>query len=194
MIFMLYLIFIKNNKSSHTLFVCVCYVFQVLRCVDKQGILSWPSPNPEKILILSKSTSSQATEAKEAKKLKRVGLKDAIQVNRCIFGLKWVCFMSRNISKDLIWCLYSQDPLTVQSADVKFVGGSGSVQFDDTCWERHAPYLRPLGLAVQLVLCDPGVTTRILRPSDHLTHAALACTRPPCQPVRPPWGLCQGFR
>ncbi|KAL0204223.1 hypothetical protein M9458_002241, partial [Cirrhinus mrigala] len=64
------------------------------------------------------------------------------------------------------------------------------VQFDDTCWQRHAPSLRPLGLAVQLVLCDPGVATRMLRLSDHLTHAALVRTRPPCQPVRPPWGLC----
>ncbi len=89
---MLYLIFIKNNKSSHTLFVCVCYVFHVLRCVDKQGVLSWPSPNPEKILFFSKSTSSQATDAKEAKKLKRVGLKDAIQVNLMYIRIKMSLF------------------------------------------------------------------------------------------------------
>lgn len=30
-------------------------------------------------------------------------------------------------SLGLIWCLYSQDPLTLQSRDVEFVGGSGSV-------------------------------------------------------------------
>lgn len=64
------------------------------------------------------------------------------------------------------------------------------VQFDDTCWQRHAASLRPLGLAVQLALCDPQISTRMLRLSDHLTHAALVCTRPPCQPVRPPWSLC----
>ncbi|XP_049325434.1 transmembrane protein 94-like [Astyanax mexicanus] len=65
------------------------------------------------------------------------------------------------------------------------------VQFDDMQWERHAPSLRPLGLAVQLLLCDPVVAARVLRLSDHLTHAALLRTRPPCQPVRPPWGLYQ---
>ncbi|TTE66781.1 Transmembrane protein 94 [Bagarius yarrelli] len=65
------------------------------------------------------------------------------------------------------------------------------VQFDDMQWERHAPSLRPLGLAIQLLLGDATVATRMLRLTDHLTHAALLRTRPPCQPVRPPWGLCQ---
>lgn len=87
---MLHLIFIKNNKS-HKLFVCVfgcVYVFQVLCCVDKQGILSWPSPNPEKILFFSKSTSSQETERQRQKERERdkemeeVGLQDAIQVKK----------------------------------------------------------------------------------------------------------------
>ncbi|KAL0204224.1 hypothetical protein M9458_002242, partial [Cirrhinus mrigala] len=52
-----------------------------------QGILSWPSPNPEKILFFSKSTSSQETDRQRQKETKRerdkeaeeVGLKDAIQ-------------------------------------------------------------------------------------------------------------------
>lgn len=63
-------------------------VLQVLCCVDKQGILSWPSPNPEKILFFSKSASSQETERqrqKEAKKDKdaeEVGLKDPVQVKK----------------------------------------------------------------------------------------------------------------
>ncbi|KAG7315576.1 hypothetical protein KOW79_020442 [Hemibagrus wyckioides] len=65
------------------------------------------------------------------------------------------------------------------------------VQFDDMQWERYAPSLRPLGLAIQLLLGNATVATRVLRLSDHLTHAALLRTRPPCQPVRPPWGLCQ---
>ncbi|XP_030634876.1 transmembrane protein 94-like [Chanos chanos] len=65
------------------------------------------------------------------------------------------------------------------------------VQFDDMRWRRHASSLRPLGLALQLALRDPGVVTRILSLSDHLTHAALLRTCPPCQPVSPPWGLCQ---
>lgn len=63
------------------------------------------------------------------------------------------------------------------------------VQFDDRQWQRHTPSLRPLGLAVQLLLSDPVVADRVLRLSDHLTHAALLRTHPPCQPVRPPWGL-----
>ncbi|KAL7852969.1 hypothetical protein SRHO_G00187540 [Serrasalmus rhombeus] len=65
------------------------------------------------------------------------------------------------------------------------------VQFDDMQWQRHAPSLQPLGLAVQLLLSNPVVAARILHLSDHLTHAALLRTRPPCQPVRPPWGLYQ---
>lgn len=50
--------------------MCLCgciYVFQVLCCVDKQGILSWPSPNPENILFFSKVhliTRDRQTEAK----------------------------------------------------------------------------------------------------------------------------------
>ncbi|RXN30570.1 transmembrane 94-like protein [Labeo rohita] len=146
----------------------------VLCCVDKQGILSWPSPNPEKILFFSKSTSSQETDRQRQKETKRerdkdaeeVGLKDAIQI-RSLCSLQ---MLSLSVGQ-------------AQCNDTR-------VQFDDTCWQRHAPSLRPLGLAVQLVLCDPGVATRMLRLSDHLTHAALVRTRPPCQPVRPPWGLC----
>ncbi|ROI62438.1 Transmembrane protein 94 [Anabarilius grahami] len=146
----------------------------VLCCVDKQGILSWPSPNPEKILFFSKSASSQETERqrqKEAKKEKdkdeeEVGLKDPAQI-RSLCSLEMLSLSVGQAQCDDTW-----------------------VQFDDTCWQRHAPSLRPLGLAVQLVLCDPGVATRMLRLSDHLTHAALVRTRPPCQPVCPPWGLC----
>ncbi|XP_073698786.1 transmembrane protein 94-like [Garra rufa] len=146
----------------------------VLCCVDKQGILSWPSPNPEKILFFSKSTSSQETDRQRQKDAKRerdketeeFGLRDAIQI-RSLCSLQ---MLSLSVAQ-------------AQCDDTQ-------VQFDDTCWQRHAPSLRPLGLAVQLVLCDPGVATRMLRLSDHLTHAALVRTRPPCQPVRPPWGLC----
>ncbi|KAK2908555.1 hypothetical protein Q8A67_004392 [Cirrhinus molitorella] len=146
----------------------------VLCCVDKQGILSWPSPNPEKILFFSKSTTSQETDRQRQKDAKKerdketeeVSLKEAIQI-RSLCSLQ---MLSLSVGQ-------------AQCDDTR-------VQFDDTCWQRHAPSLRPLGLAVQLVLCDPGVATRILRLSDHLTHAALVRTRPPCQPVRPPWGLC----
>ncbi|XP_046898249.1 transmembrane protein 94-like [Hypomesus transpacificus] len=34
--------------------MCVCV--EVLCCVDKQGVLSWPSPNPDKVLFFSKHT------------------------------------------------------------------------------------------------------------------------------------------
>uniref|UniRef100_A0A8C1PEG7 Transmembrane protein 94 n=1 Tax=Cyprinus carpio TaxID=7962 RepID=A0A8C1PEG7_CYPCA len=158
----------------------------VLCCVDKQGILSWPSPNPEKILFFSKSTSSQETERQRQKERERdketeeVGLQDSAftshhKVSSDVFILK-----IRSI------CSLQMLSLSVGQAQCD----DSRVQFDDACWQRHAPSLRPLGLAVQLVLCDPGVATRILRLSDHLTHAALVHTRPPCQPVRPPWGLC----
>lgn len=33
---------------------CECFVcMQVLCCVDKQGILSWPNPSPETVLFFS---------------------------------------------------------------------------------------------------------------------------------------------
>ncbi|XP_016359362.1 transmembrane protein 94-like [Sinocyclocheilus anshuiensis] len=140
----------------------------VLCCVDKQGILSWPSPNPEKILFFSRSISSQETERQRQKEAKRE--RDKEKVGLKIRSLCSLQMLSLSVGQ-------------AQCDDTR-------VQFDDTCWQRHAPSLRPLGLAVQLVLCDPGVTTRILRLSDHLTHAALVRTRPPCQPVHPPWGLC----
>ncbi|XP_042571911.1 transmembrane protein 94-like [Cyprinus carpio] len=173
----------------------------VLCCVDKQGILSWPSPNPEKILFFSKSTSSQETERQRQKERERdketeeVGLQDAIQVkkNKKHILIK-MSLLSRVITRSHLMSLFSIRSICSLQMLSLSVGQAqcddSRVQFDDACWQRHAPSLRPLGLAVQLVLCDPGVATRILRLSDHLTHAALVHTRPPCQPVRPPWGLC----
>lgn len=72
---------------TNCVYVCV---LQVLCCVEKQGILSWPSPNPEKILFFSKSASSQETDRQRQKEAKRekekdmeeVGLKDPIQVKK----------------------------------------------------------------------------------------------------------------
>ncbi|XP_072514079.1 transmembrane protein 94-like [Salminus brasiliensis] len=133
----------------------------VLCCVDKQGILSWPSPNPEKILFFSKTPSSSDADSHEN------GSKELVQTHPL--------------------CSLEMLSLSVGQAHLN----NTQVQFDDMQWERHAPSLRPLGLAVQLLLCDPVVAARVLRLSDHLTHAALLRTRPPCQPVRPPWGLYQ---
>ncbi|XP_046693234.1 transmembrane protein 94-like [Silurus meridionalis] len=135
----------------------------VLCCVDKQGILSWCSPNPEKILFFSKTLSSE-----EAKENEREKKKDESSEPRPLSGLEMLSLSLDQACFD--------DP---------------RVQFDDMQWERHAPSLRPLGLATQLLLGDADVAARVLHLSDHLTHAALLRTRPPCQPVRPPWGLCQ---
>ncbi|TRY64394.1 hypothetical protein DNTS_017091, partial [Danionella cerebrum] len=136
----------------------------VLCCVDKEGILSWPSPHPEKILFFSKTSLSEEKEKHQPKVVKKEENKEAIQK-------------------------HSLSSLEMLSLSVSQSDGS-RVQFDDTCWQRHAPSLQPLGLAVQLVLGDPEVMTRVLRLTDHLTHTALVRTRPPCQPVFPPWGLC----
>lgn len=38
-------------KMQHSVFLCV--VVQVLCCVDKQGVLSWPNPSPETVLFFS---------------------------------------------------------------------------------------------------------------------------------------------
>lgn len=64
---------------------CLLCVLQVLCCVDKQGILSWSSPNPEKILFFSKSSSQETDkqkqkEIKREKELEEFGLKDPMQV------------------------------------------------------------------------------------------------------------------
>ncbi|GAA6075532.1 transmembrane protein 94-like [Tachysurus ichikawai] len=137
----------------------------VLCCVDKQGILSWPSPNPEKILFFSTSLSSERTKQKDKDREK---IKDDRIAPRPHCGLEMLSLSLDRTHFD----------------DTR-------VQFDDMQWERHAPSLRPLGLAIQLLLGNATVATRVLRLSDHLTQAALLRTRPPCQPVRPPWGLCQ---
>ncbi|MCJ8747721.1 hypothetical protein PDJAM_G00156500 [Pangasius djambal] len=137
----------------------------VLCCVDKQGILSWPSPNPEKILFFSKTPSSERVKQKEKGREKT----------------KDESFKPRP------YCSLEMLSLSLDRAHFD----DTRVQFDDMQWERHAPSLRPLGLAIQLLLGDAAMATRVLRLSDHLTHAALLRTRPPCQPVRPPWGLCQ---
>lgn len=67
-------------------------VLQVLCCVDKQGILSWASPNPEKILFFCKSSLSHETdkqrqnEIKREKELEEFGLKDPMQVTPKTMG------------------------------------------------------------------------------------------------------------
>ncbi|KAL6481253.1 hypothetical protein MHYP_G00093330 [Metynnis hypsauchen] len=141
----------------------------VLCCVDKQGILSWPSPNPEKILFFSKTSASHETERVKQKEKDKdeTGSKELAQT-RPLCGLEMLSLSVGRAHFD----------------DTR-------VQFDDMQWQRHAPSLQPLGLAVQLLLSNPVVAARILHLSDHLTHAALLRTRPPCQPVRPPWGLYQ---
>ncbi|XP_042619756.1 transmembrane protein 94-like [Cyprinus carpio] len=75
----------------------------VLCCVDKQGILSWPSPNPENILFFSKSTSSQETDRQRQKEVMKKVKRSQGQSN-------------------------GRDPFTLHSSDVKLVGGSGSVR------------------------------------------------------------------
>lgn len=166
----------------------MCLVLQVLCCVDKQGILSWPSPNPEKILFFSKSTSSQETDRQRQKETKRerdkdaeeVGLKDAIQVKKtCIFWSKWVCFGDTQVSRAFIWCLYSQDPLTLQSADVKFVGGSGSVR-----WHTGAIWWHMLAASCPLSSASGiGCAVGPLWPWSRHPHAP---------PLRPPDPRCTG--
>ncbi|XP_037399672.1 transmembrane protein 94-like [Pygocentrus nattereri] len=141
----------------------------VLCCVDKQGILSWPSPNPEKILFFSKTSASHETERVKQKE------KDKDETG------------SKELAQTRPLCSLEMLSLSVGRAHFD----DTRVQFDDMQWQRHAPSLQPLGLAVQLLLSNPVVAARILHLSDHLTHAALLRTRPPCQPVRPPWGLYQ---
>ncbi|XP_036413163.1 transmembrane protein 94-like [Colossoma macropomum] len=136
---------------------------------DWWGILSWPSPNPEKILFFSRTSASHETERVKQKEKDKdeTGSKELAQT-RPLCGLEMLSLSVGRAHFD----------------DTR-------VQFDDMQWQRHAPSLRPLGLAVQLLLSNPVVAARILHLSDHLTHAALLRTRPPCQPVRPPWGLYQ---
>uniref|UniRef100_A0A3B4DQM9 Cation-transporting P-type ATPase C-terminal domain-containing protein n=1 Tax=Pygocentrus nattereri TaxID=42514 RepID=A0A3B4DQM9_PYGNA len=157
----------------------------VLCCVDKQGILSWPSPNPEKILFFSKTSASHETERVKQKEKDKdeTGSKELAQV---FTSLTYDIYPSP-VHQTRPLCSLEMLSLSVGRAHFD----DTRVQFDDMQWQRHAPSLQPLGLAVQLLLSNPVVAARILHLSDHLTHAALLRTRPPCQPVRPPWGLYQ---
>ncbi|XP_036387295.1 transmembrane protein 94-like [Megalops cyprinoides] len=145
----------------------------VLCCVDKQGVLSWPSPNPEKVLFFSRPFRHRGSVKKRAQDPNKT----------------------------------TQQPLSPPQGSsvlemLSLSPGRGTdtrVQFDDSRWHRHNSSLRPLGLALQLALCDPEVVAMLWRLTDHLTHAALLKSRPRCQPVCPPWGLYElarvlGFR
>ncbi|KAG9349783.1 hypothetical protein JZ751_026136 [Albula glossodonta] len=136
----------------------------VLCCVDKQGVLSWPSPNPEKVLFFSKPLKHRKNSIKK-----------------------------RGVDPNKDAQLPSPPPQgsgVLEMLSLSPGGGRDTrVQFDDSRWHRHDSSLRPLGLALQLALCHPGVLATLWRQSDHLTHAALLKSRPRCQPVCPPWGL-----
>ncbi|XP_066546024.1 transmembrane protein 94-like [Amia ocellicauda] len=145
----------------------------VLCCVDKQGILSWPTPSPEKILFFSRPSglggdSKRSTRDPE----ETTPLPDSGPPGRSVLE---VLSLSSDRQTDA-W-----------------------VQFDDSRWQRHTSSLRPLGLGALLALCNPQAAARVWCLADHLTHASLLRGRPRCQPVCPPWGLCElsrilGFR
>ncbi|MGH0117033.1 UNVERIFIED_CONTAM: hypothetical protein FKN15_024978 [Acipenser sinensis] len=65
------------------------------------------------------------------------------------------------------------------------------MQFDDSCWQRYATSLRPLGLCTILGLCDPVSVATLWQLADHLTNVALLKSRPSCLPVQIPWGMCE---
>lgn len=65
------------------------------------------------------------------------------------------------------------------------------IQFDDSNWQLHLTSLKPLGLNVLLNLCNPSVTERLCRFSDHLCNIALQESHSAVLPVHVPWGLCE---
>nr|XP_015215729.1 PREDICTED: uncharacterized protein KIAA0195-like isoform X1 [Lepisosteus oculatus] len=144
----------------------------VLCCVDKQGILSWPSPNPEKVLFFSRHPCTDGDSKRNARDPKYSPQPPLLSPGGSVLQVL-------SLSPD-------------RQADMK-------VQFDDSRWQCHTPSLLPLGLGALLAFCDPCATATHWRLADHLTHAALLRSRPRCQPVCLPWGLCElarilGFR
>nr|XP_014344777.1 PREDICTED: uncharacterized protein KIAA0195-like [Latimeria chalumnae] len=147
----------------------------VLCCVDKQGILSWPSYKPEKVLFFSKST-----DCSNEGSLVTSGSSD-------LENAEEQAAASLLVSEGCSFCDVSLEVLSL-SQDRENLA---HVQFDDPNWHRHDASLKPLGISTLLGLCDQKVVARGWQLADHLSNIALLGSRPSCLPVQVPWGMCE---
>ncbi|XP_059509857.1 transmembrane protein 94-like [Stegostoma tigrinum] len=155
----------------------------VLCCVDKQGILSWPSSCPDKVFFFTDSwcrakpqdenltASISLKTAPSARYTVQRGSEhpelpsDAVMVDhQTNFAVEML-----SLSQD------QQDPT--------------HIWFDDSNWQQHSASLKPLGLGILLGLCDPTSAARVFQMTDHLSHIALTKSR--CLPVQLSAGLCE---
>ncbi|MBN3306818.1 TMM94 protein, partial [Amia calva] len=200
----------------------------VLCCVDKQGILSWPTPSPEKILFFSRPSGLGGDSKRSTRDPEETTPLVSHTLLRCLCIYNILFFNSEFAEevvdnheeiKHILQNVFSQDqylqtfkaflssrpckpsePLVLEVLSLSSDRQTDAwVQFDDSRWQRHTSSLRPLGLGALLALCNPQAAARVWCLADHLTHASLLRGRPRCQPVCPPWGLCElsrilGFR
>ncbi|XP_036853025.1 transmembrane protein 94 isoform X7 [Manis javanica] len=155
----------------------------VLCCVDKQGILSWPNPSPETVLFFSgkveppHSSHEDLTDDLSAHSFCHPEVEEETQR-----GLD----SEPSEAEDFV-CDYHLEMLSL-SQDQQ---NPSCIQFDDSNWQLHLTSLKPLGLNVLLNLCNPSVTERLCRFSDHLCNIALQESHSAVLPVHVPWGLCE---
>ncbi|KAK1162907.1 transmembrane protein 94-like [Acipenser oxyrinchus oxyrinchus] len=151
----------------------------VLCCVDKQGILSWPNPNTEKVLFFTRNPQPLKPGGWNSKKHVKTSDRShkPVSKNPSTVGPQTNSSYSGSTVEVLSLSLDRQAPTCMQ--------------FDDSCWQRYATSLRPLGLCTVVGLCDPVSVATLWQLTDHLTNVALLKSRPSCLPVQMPWGMCE---
>ncbi|GCC31474.1 hypothetical protein chiPu_0009932 [Chiloscyllium punctatum] len=157
----------------------------VLCCVDKQGILSWPSSCPDKVFFF--------TDAWRRAKPQDKNLTASISVKT---APSTHCTVQRgNEHPELLSNAVMADHQTNFAIEMLSLSQNQQdathIWFDDSNWQEHSPSLRPLGLSILLGLCDPTSAARVFQMTDHLSHIALKKSRWSCLPVQISGGLCE---
>ncbi|KAK6187158.1 hypothetical protein SNE40_005244 [Patella caerulea] len=132
-------------------------------CVDKKGILSWPSPSPEKVFFLAPNpTVKEETKVsayndsvfEDIPEDEEVAVKKISDQKPAITG---------NVMPSHIEVLgISQDPKNVCV-----------LHFDDPNWKTHVNSLKPLGLNILLNLCNVNTVDWYAKFSGHVACSAL---------------------
>ncbi|XP_043566994.1 transmembrane protein 94-like [Chiloscyllium plagiosum] len=157
----------------------------VLCCVDKQGILSWPSSCPDKVFFF--------TDAWRRAKPQDKNLTASISVKT---APSTHCTVQRgNEHPELLSNAVMADHQTNFAIEMLSLSqdqqDATHIWFDDSSWQEHSPSLRPLGLSILLGLCDSTSAARVFQMTDHLSHIALKKSRWSCLPVQISGGLCE---
>ncbi|XP_078415076.1 transmembrane protein 94-like [Cetorhinus maximus] len=157
----------------------------VLCCVDKQGILSWPTSCPDKVFFFT--DLHHETKPHDGNLITPVNLKTAHSTS---------CTMQQGnehleLPSDAVIADHHADFAIEMLSLSQDQQDPTRIQFDDSNWLQHSASLRPLGLGILLGLCDPESAARVSQFTDHLSHVALLKRRLSCLPVQIPWGICE---